>query len=218
MTATHNLPDELLLDYATGAATEPVAALTSAHVALNAHSRETLHRLEAVGGALLEETAPMPLADGSLARAMTRLGTQNTEAPARDSRPRHESDLLPGALRAYAPDGIDALRWRKLGWGMAEAPLACRDDGDYRLSLLRIEPGRKFPSHGHRGEEFVMVLDGGFSDANGHYLRGDVCCSDETTEHRPVADADGACLCVVVRQGAIRLHGLLGLILNLFLR
>jgi len=217
MTRGHSLPDEVLLDYATGAATEPMAALIAAHVALNAGSRATLRQLEALGGALLQETPPQSLAEGSLARAMAQLGAQTRDVAAPPS-PHADGDMLPAALRPYAPKGMAALAWRKLGFGLSEAMLECRQDSDYKLSLLRIGPGRALPHHGHRGEEYVMVLEGGFTDDRGSYVRGDVSCNDETTEHRPVADSDGACLCLVARQGAVRFTGLLGLILNPFLR
>jgi putative transcriptional regulator len=66
--------------------------------------------------------------------------------------------------------------------------------------------------------EMLLVLKGGFSDEHGHYVRGDVCLSDEAVEHRPVADPDGECLCLAVTRGPVRFKGLLGFVLKPFLR
>ncbi len=56
----HPAPEELLLDYATGALPEGPALAVSLHVALDPAARRTVERLPALGGALLEgEAAPV---------------------------------------------------------------------------------------------------------------------------------------------------------------
>jgi putative transcriptional regulator len=74
------------------------------------------------------------------------------------------------------------------------------------------------PTHTHGGTELTLVLAGGFSDAAGHYRRGDVTLADGNTNHRPVADKDGDCLCFAVVDGGILLSGSLGRVANLMLR
>jgi putative transcriptional regulator len=64
----------------------------------------------------------------------------------------------------------------------------------------------------------VLVLDGGFSDETGRYARGDLALSDDTITHRPVADPDHDCLCLVVVEGGVRFAGAFGPLLNLFVR
>jgi putative transcriptional regulator len=211
----HPIGDEFVLDFAAGTAPEPIALVVAAHAALNQQSRATLSRLEAAGGAMLNDLPPAPVADGAFARVVAQLGPQDaTPPPAR----LQVADVLPPALRAYAPNGIDALPWRKRFGGLAEAVLPCGDGKRYKVSLLRIGAGRPIPRHTHRGEEFLLVLQGGFADEHGHYVRGDVCFADEAVEHQPVADADGDCLCLAVTEGPVRLGGILGLLLGPFLR
>ena len=211
----HPINDEFLLDYATGTAPEPIALLVASHTALNPASRAALSQLEAAGGALLQAIEPVGVSDSALDRMMTRLD----EAPARRARPVPAGDsLLPPALRAYAPDGIEALPWRRRVGGLSEAELPCGDGQRYKVTLLRIGAGRSIPRHTHRGEEMLLVLTGGFSDEHGHYVRGDVCFADESVEHHPIADPDGECLCLAVTEGPIRLKGLLGFFLSPFLR
>jgi len=212
----HPIGDEFLLDYASGAAPAPIALVVATHTALNAQSHETVNRLEAVGGALLHDLAPAVLDDAALDRALARLDTQ--DATPLPTLTRVADTLLPPALRAYVPEGLEALPWRKRAGGLAEAELPCGDGRRYKVSLLRIGAGKAIPRHTHSGEEMLLVLQGGFADEHGHYVRGDVCFADAAVEHRPLADADGDCLCLAVTEGPIRLKGLLGVLLRPFLR
>jgi putative transcriptional regulator len=210
----HRLAPEFLLDYATGTAPEPIAVLVASHVALSPASRTALSQLETLGGAFLETMHPASVKNGALEHVLARLDHQDAPtAPASTGK----NSTLPSALRAYVPDGPEALTWRRRGWGLREAVLPCAE-GSYQLSLLRIRPGRAIPRHAHRGPELTLVLEGGFTDQHGHYGRGDVCFADETMEHRPVADPDRECLCLAVTSGAVRFKGLLGLLLAPFVR
>jgi len=212
----HPISDEYLLDYAAGAAPEPIALLVASHAALNPDSRATLGRLEAAGGALLEDIEPAAVAESALDRLLARLDepTHGRDKPS----PRVADSLLPPALRAYVPEGIEALPWVKRVGGLAEVVLPCGDGKRYKVSLLRIGAGRSIPHHGHRGEEMLLVLKGGFSDEHGHYVRGDVCFGDASVDHHPIADPDGECLCLAITEGPIRLKGVLGALLSPFLK
>ena len=51
----HQPSDALLLDYASGAAAEPVSLLVATHLTLCPESREKVAAYEAIGGMLIEE-------------------------------------------------------------------------------------------------------------------------------------------------------------------
>lgn len=216
MTIRHPIADEFLLDYAAGTASEPIALIVASHAALNEQSGAMLRCLDAAGGALLNELEPTSVTDTAFDKVLAQLGPQEpTPLPGRAS---VADTLLPPALRAYVPDGIDALPWRKRAGGLAEAELPCGDGKRYKVSLLRIGAGKPIMHHTHQGEEWLLVLDGGFSDGHGHYLRGDVCFADDAVEHRPLADSDGDCLCLAITEAPVRLKGVLGFLLQPFLR
>ncbi len=59
------------------------------------------------------------------------------------------------------------------------------------------------------------MLEGGFSDAYGHYLAGDVSVADSEVTHQPVADDDGDCICLAVTDAPLRFTGPLGSLINL---
>ena len=51
----HHPSDALLLDYASGAAAEPVSLLVATHLTLCSQCREKVATYEAIGGMLIEE-------------------------------------------------------------------------------------------------------------------------------------------------------------------
>lgn len=214
MTAvSFHLPDELLLDDASGAAPAPIALMAATHRSLCPVCRKVHRGFEAIGGGLLEQIEPAQMAPDALDRALARLDEQQPAPAARRSGP----SVLPRPIWHYVNGDLAALAWREQARGVAEASLNC-SGGGFKASLLRIAAGRAIPRHTHRGDEITLVLDGAFADANGHYARGDVCFADPSIEHSPVADSGPDCLCLVVTQGPIKLTGPLLRFLNPFLK
>lgn len=207
------IADEWLLDYASGSAPEAVCVLVAAHLELCPAARETLARLEAVGGALLEELPPVGLSPASIEAMFAKLDglAQETAASAVPS-----ASAMPRALAPYLPGGLDGLTWKNAGRGFEEASLGRR--GRHAMSLLRARDGGRVPTHSHTGTEFLLVLDGAFRDERALYSRGEVCIGDSDTLHTPTVDRGTHCLCLVVDDGTVRLPGLAGRLLNPFLR
>jgi len=221
MTPTHHLPvhhlsDEWLVDYAAGAAPEPVALLVATHLAYCPACRAVHGKLEAVGGALLNEIAPAALSDGAWARVEALLDAR--PQPAATAAAASNDDGVPTPLRRYAPQGLAALRWSRIGLSTAVSALPCQASGGYKAWMLKIGPQRAFPHHAHRGEELLLVLKGSFDDETGHYGIGDVAIYDETVAHRPVASPEGECICLAVSSAPIRMTGFFTRLLNPFLR
>jgi putative transcriptional regulator len=213
---THHPSQARLLDYASGSLPEPVALLVATHVALCPLCRRGLAELEAVGGALLEALPPEPVADDSLARLLARIDRPAQPAePVAGAAPAAAELVLPQPLRDYV-GSLDRVAWRHLR-PLSEARLLPGFE-KFTTRLLRVTPGTALPHHTHAGSELTLVLQGGFSDVTGHYLRGDVCEADSAVDHRPVADWDEICLCLAVTDAQLRLTGWLGRLLNPFIR
>jgi putative transcriptional regulator len=206
------IADEWLLDYASGAAPEAVSVLVAAHLELCPAARATLARLEAVGGALLEELPPAGLSPASIELVFAKLDGLAQDKPA----PAAARSVLPRALAPYVPEGLEGLTWKNVGRGFEEAALGRR--GRHAMSLLRARDGGRVPTHTHTGTEFLLVLDGAFRDERAHYARGEVCVGDAETMHTPMVERGTSCLCLVVDDGAVRLPGLTGRLLNPLLR
>jgi len=210
----HHLPDELLLDYAAGALSEPMALIAAAHLTLCPACRAAQARLEAVGGALVDALEPAALAEGALAEMLARLDVPvPTPAPAAVV----EDRGIPRALLAYLPARLDDLPWHKVMSGLYEYRLPMQGH-EGMASLLRITPGKSMPKHTHKGHEATVVLRGGFEDAFGHFVVGDVALTDESIDHQPTADGGEDCICYAVTDAPLKLTGTFGRLLNPFLK
>jgi putative transcriptional regulator len=104
--------------------------------------------------------------------------------------------------------------WRTVLPGIREFHVPHAEKAGGEASLLWIKPGRIMPSHTHDGAEVTLVLKGGFSDASGHYRRGDIAFADSDVDHRPRADEDEDCICFAVTDAPLRLTGPFGRIVQ----
>ncbi|HYE52882.1 MAG TPA: ChrR family anti-sigma-E factor [Azospirillaceae bacterium] len=210
----HHPGEAVLMDYAAGALSEAVGLIVATHLALCPACRAEVARLEAVGGALLEgmpDGEPdMDLLEGVLAR----LDAPAPAAPRRPA-PHPASAVLPEPLRSYLGGDVGRIGWRRVMRGLEEALVDCGRD---KVRLMRIRAGTAMPRHTHAGNEYTLVLAGGFSDALGHYLRGDFIATDAAIDHRPVADDGPDCLCLAVTDAPLRLTGPVGRLLNPFVQ
>jgi len=213
----HSAPAELLLDYASGSLSEGPALLVAAHLAYSEEARADLTALEAAGGDMLATMPAEALDDAALARTFARIDAAPEPAPAVQSKEeaaRVVGTDIPSVLRRYLPA---SARWRSALGGIEEIELPLADKS-YRAVLMRIGAGRGLPIHRHAGSEYTLVLAGGFADGRDRFDRGDVCVADPAVEHKPVADADEPCVCLVITEAPVVLTGFLGRLLNPFLK
>jgi len=211
MTATHHPSDELLLAHASGAASEAVSLIAGTHLALCPECRAKTAKMEAMGGAILSDLAPAAIADSALQSVLARLDA----APPQQHpvlRGDGKSFTAPEPLRSYLAGDLDRVRWRAIAPGIAYRDLF--RDRDACARLIKSGPGRGVGAHTHRGEELTLVLTGGFTDATGHYVRGDLQMADGALEHRPLADPGEDCIVLAVCDAPLKFRsaavGLLG--------
>ncbi len=192
MTTRH--PSEAtLLAYVAGTLPAPHSIVVRTHLALCGVCRGMVRLGTAIGGAMLEESAPTAMAPDALERVLARIG--QGEEPAAATR-------IPTTVEDFATG-----RWWWLGPGIRLMPLISRDKDDARLDLIRVAPGTALPGHGHTGSEIACVLQGAFGDETGEYHAGDVAEGDEDLDHQPVAlDAGRECVCLIATTGRLRGH------------
>jgi len=215
-----HVSEEHLMDYAAGTASEPVSLLVATHLALCPECRAKVTDYERIGGAMLADSKPADLTDAALDAVMARLDEAPADLPAHKPAVHYDEPtrrILPEPLRSYLGDNLSALPWRNVTRSLQEIELPIGDSG-YRTRLLRIKAGQAMPEHTHGGSEMTLVLAGGFSDATGHYGRGDVSIADDELVHTPVADAGEDCICLAVTDAPLKLTGPVGRIINLFMR
>lgn len=194
----HHHPDELLLlEHAAGKLHPAIALIIGAHLDLCGHCRQTVNFGEAIGGALLEQAEPVPLAADALSRTLARLDIQAEPVPVPAS-----NDNTPASLRAFMGRDLGSVRWRRLGPRLGYATLYRR--GGLTLRLLRGAPGSDVGPHSHRGQEYTLVLKGGYHDETGAYGPGDFQAAAQDVTHNPVADPGEDCINLAVTIGGLR--------------
>ncbi len=206
----HHPSDETLVSYAAGTLEAGPAVVTESHLAACTACRARLAAFRTAGGALLDDLPPTPLAAEALALAQTRLDEPPPAPPARRAPRRLPKSVdLPASLRAY-----DFGRWLWQGPGVWSCRVIVPGQPKATARLLHLAPNTKIPEHGHTGREFTLVLSGSFSDGRSQYGPGDFSEADSEVDHQPIVDPDGTCVCIIAMEGQMRLHGVLGYLLQ----
>ncbi|MFD2261890.1 ChrR family anti-sigma-E factor [Lacibacterium aquatile] len=214
MSASMHPSDDILLAYGAGSLDEATSLLVASHLTFCGECRKTLHAIEAVGGAVLEDLPPETMKEDALERMLDRLSEETEARPARFHS--EAAGSLPRVLQSYIGGDLSSVRWKRLAPGLEHSLVM--NSGRARARLYRIAPGIAVPDHGHGGTELTLVLQGGFSDGETHFGRGDVAIADSATIHHPVADPDGVCICLAVTDAPLRLTGFVGRMISPFIK
>jgi putative transcriptional regulator len=203
----HHPDDVLLIAYASGAGDEATGLIVATHLHYCADCRIKVAQMETIGGSLLEDLAPQHLAAGALKATLGRLDhvvpyERPRRAPSRDG--------TPAALRSYLGGDLCDVRWRRMGPHLSYSPLSRR--GPVAVRLLRGTPGAQSGAHSHRGVEFTLVLQGGYTDETGSYAPGDLQVMEANRRHNPVADPGEDCINLAVTTGRLKFDNLIQMI------
>lgn len=208
---TSHLPsDAMLASYASGTETPGIGLLVRTHLAIAPQTANRLHVMEDVGGHLLQQTAPAPMADDALSRTLAALDMPDA-APA----PRADVGTVPEPLAQVLGKPLADLDWQFRLPGLHEYVLEGFSEGE-EVSLLRARPGAGMLQHTHHGEEITLILTGEMTDGDIVLRRGDVSEADDHHDHRPRITGTEICYCLVVMTGKVHFTGPFSRALNLF--
>ena len=189
------------------------------HVWFCDHCRQQLENFDILGATLFDQQSGAAVDDHAFAQLWQKIESQPTaqqpEKALHVATAAPASGKIPAPLKPYLPQGYQGLRWRRIGWQLSEAVIG--SDGGSKIALHRIFAGGKVPSHTHSGNEFTVVLQGGFSDHMGIYNPGDFIHLDANQEHRPIAAQNEDCICLTVVDAPLRLTGWFGRYFNRWL-
>jgi putative transcriptional regulator len=204
MTISHHLDDSTLMSFAAGSLPEALAVVAAAHVESCPQCARELRNMEQIGAAMFAGLKPAALMKSAPVATLVR-GEDTVEVNAIKVR----SSDLPSALAKMVGPDISTISWKRLGIGVWQHKLALSGGNEGDLRLLKISPGRRMPDHGHGGSELTMILDGAYTDKTGTYRTGDVADLGDDLEHRPVADAELGCICVVATEQPARFKAMI---------
>ena len=216
MTIQHHPAGALLTGFAAGTLDQGQHVAIATHLVGCSHCRGWMRSMEHVGGAVLAGLSPSAMSSGALARVGARLDeqTQAAETPVMSlPAPLDDVPELPAFVRRYPADS-----WRWIAPRVHLRPIRLPYANKSRVFLLRSGPGTKMLEHTHTGIEMTCVLSGSFTHEGGRFGPGDFDLGDETMDHRVLVDPGMDCICLVAMQGDLRLNGIIGRLVQPFVR
>jgi len=215
MNIEHHPPDDLLSAFAAGTLDHGQHVAIATHLAACAQCRTAVRDFEQIGGALLTALAPAAMSADALSAVETRLNEipQPRVAAMPPSVSEAEVPGLPAFVRRYR---FGEWKWiaPRVHLRSIELPHA----SDSRVFLLKSGPGTRMLQHTHTGFEMTCVLSGAFRQAGDRYGAGDFDFGDDTLDHRPIVEEGRDCICLVAMHGELRLRGLVGKMMQRFIR
>lgn len=202
----HTVEDEWLASYCAGSLSPAKDLIVACQAAINPAIAEKINQIGSVGGVLLETAKSEALSDDFMLSLFQQIdGESPVVSPTskvQNSVPDNWS-WLPKPLTDFLTRTTKSIKWKKLGFGMER--LTLMKQGRETLYLLKSRPGTKMPMHSHHGEEWALILQGGYRVGEQDFVRGDLHREDETCTHRPIVDDHGeACITLVASEGGVK--------------
>lgn len=199
MTTFH--PDlDLMTEYSAGTLPLAQAACVSVHIGYCEHCQNLARQLSEIGAALFEELDPQPVGDTQLNMVLAKL---DEEPPLSYTKQTVAKDSTPAILQRLMKGDFSDLSWRKIGSALRISYLKTGDP-THEFALYHIKAGGRIPEHTHRGSEMTLVLEGGFSDAQGSYHKGDFIFRRPGDVHAPTALQSEDCICLAVLDAPLK--------------
>lgn len=193
----HHLPGDWLAAWSAGTLDEARELLVATHLTLCPACRAEVAHADRLAGRQLSDAAEVALEPGGLDRLLARLDEPPPEVVRPDS-------PWPAPVASF----VEGETWRWLApftWGI---DLPHTTDGELPLRLVWMRPGARL-RHANTGVERAVVLQGGWSDEHGHFVRGDVAISDHLGLHDQRIDPGEPCVALVLNDRRAELPGLL---------
>ena len=207
---------ELYSAYASGALDAAFALLVETQAAIRPDVAREVAVSEAIAGAMLERQTPAPMAADAFDKTLALIDRSDPEilrhqsAAVAGARMLDELTDLPAPLLDHTVNAIADTGWAQPAGGVNRLTLDLGTASE--VELYRIEPERSVPRHSHKGSEFSLVVAGGFTDETGAFGPGDLSVKGPEDVHQPIADPGEVCYVLSVRDGGLRLTGMLGLV------
>ena len=208
MAIKHHPDDATLMSYAAGSIPEALGAVVATHLSLCQHCRNEVRAMERLGATLMDGlrpvsvTHPAPKGVGDTTGVPANIAVRTAACPP-------GAGELPAPLSKFVGPNARNIAWKRLGFGVWHYLLPLSKDAKGDLRLLKVGPGQAMPVHGHGGSELTLILEGCYRDEIGEYFPGDVSDLDDEVVHRPMADRELGCICLIASDEKAKFKGLL---------
>jgi putative transcriptional regulator len=212
----HHPKETTLAEFASGTLDEGRSLIIASHLVMCSACRDFVSALEEVGGQLLERIEPVAMAEGSADRTLRLVRSGPTMPRILQSKPPSLSPVWQPEQKTLLGYGLEPWRW--VAPGLHYRAVNTPPGSETRVFMLKAAPGLKIPAHRHTGTELTCVLAGAFIHEGGRYAAGDCDDADQDDQHNPVIDDGEECICLVAMQGQIKLTGMIGRLIQPFVR
>jgi putative transcriptional regulator len=200
MNNSNVLKNELIFQYAAGNANMAKSLMASTYLFLNSKESSILSDFEDYCGEELKnynEIKPINLTASDCIKVK-----KSTESISKIK------DPLSIFINNYK-----SIKWKKIFNGFYDYsfPISNKE----KAKLIKMKPGVKVPLHSHNGKEYILVLDGSFTDEYGEYHKGSLQINDSNIKHTPVACKDKGCICLTITEEDLVFYGPLAPLLNI---
>ena len=189
-----------MTEYSAGSLPLAQAACVSIHVSYCKQCQRLAGQLSDLGAALFEELEPVPVGDTQLNAVLARL---DEDKPLQYTSEATSKSNTPAILQRLMNGDFSDLNWKKIGSALRISYLKTGDP-DHEFALYHIKAGGRIPEHTHRGSEMTLILEGGFSDAEGSYHQGDFIFRRPGDVHAPTALQSEDCICLAVLDAPLK--------------
>lgn len=197
--------EELAAQYAAGALTDSERAEVERRIAIGDEMMLAAVRswdeVVVALGTTLESATPDPRIKAAL---LTRLQPEQTKQATQEfdghsvSNARSVIDTIAARIPAQIVHRADGAGWRSTGSPGASVRVLNADRKQGRLTtLMKIEPGCRFPAHPHHGDEECLVISGDMLDGDLTLGPGDYVRSAAGTHHDTLTTRTG-CVCLLL--------------------
>jgi putative transcriptional regulator len=198
MTMKHHPDDATLMSFAAGSLPDPLALVIASHCSVCPVCAKEVRAMERIGAVMFCDLPAAPLA---ISAPQMALRGMEADVAASGRTPANSAvGEVPFPLGDLVGGNLDDVQWQRLGLGVWHASVMDGKSVRGDVRLLRVEPGRAMPEHGHGGSELTMILRGSYQDEVGHFGPGDVADLADDVEHKPVADAVLGCICIIASE------------------
>ena len=199
--ATFHPELDLLTEYTAGNLPLAQAACVSAHMNYCDQCQRTASQLQDLGAVMFDALQGEPVGDAQLNAVLARLDDVPPLSYAKAET--GAVGRTPAILQRLMSGDFSDLAWKKITKTLSISYLKTGDP-NYEFALYHIKAGGKIPEHTHRGSEMTLVLEGGFSDADGSYDQGDFIFRQATDVHAPTALQSEDCICLAVLDAPLK--------------
>lgn len=196
------LKNELLFQYAAGTSSLAKSLMASTYLFLNSRESLIYSKFENYCG---EELKKSPQVMPIKISADDCMNIKDSDAISMDK-------ISVNPINKFI-DNLQQIKWKKIFNGFYEYNFNL--SASEKAKLIKMNPGAKVPLHSHNGKEFILVLEGSFSDEYGTYKKGSLQINDSNIKHTPTASKENGCICLTITEQDLVFFGPLAPILNI---